>query len=289
MRLCRHALWLLCLLAATACRTGNRARPAAQAPAQNNDAGQPPHEGAMTVPLADADVARALQAKVDAQVAPAAELAVLVEGALREIMHEGKIGPRVSLSSLSRKHLYAIGPLSGLRGEVTIVDGAPSIAYPDGAGAIRIASGLEGEQAALLVSAYVERWQRVPITRDLAMGELDSTLEQLAREAGFDVERRLPMRIEGPVRELAWHVLAGADPSRPEGGHEHGHAHDAVRGVLASEKASLVGFFSKRDHGVFTHMGSNTHFHVVEPAQQISGHVDGVVVRRGAELWLPAL
>ncbi|WP_437870158.1 hypothetical protein [Sorangium sp. So ce363] len=48
------------------------------------------------------------------------------------------------------------------------------------------------------------------------------------------------------------------------------------------------GFFSKHHHGVFTHIGSNTHFHVVLPERPLMGHVDGVTLARGARVLLPA-
>src|SRR5262245_47977809 len=48
-------------------------------------------------------------------------------GAQRDVLH-GNIGGRVALADLrEHPHLYALGPLEGVRGEVSVFDGAPAI------------------------------------------------------------------------------------------------------------------------------------------------------------------
>jgi len=50
-------------------------------------------------------------------------------GEMRKVMREGDLTGRVDLRSLAgRPHLYAVGPLEGLRGEVTIWDSKASLA-----------------------------------------------------------------------------------------------------------------------------------------------------------------
>ncbi|AGP38878.1 hypothetical protein [Sorangium cellulosum] len=39
---------------------------------------------------------------------------------------------------------------------------------------------------------------------------------------------------------------------------------------------------------MLTHMGSNTHFHVVLPERSLMGHVDRVTLARGARVLVPA-
>jgi alpha-acetolactate decarboxylase len=60
-----------------------------------------------------------------------------------------------------------------------------------------------------------------------------------------------------------------------------------VSGTLAEASGTLVGFFSKTHQGVFTHLGSNTHLHVVAPDAKVSGHVDAVTVPAGVEIGFP--
>ena len=248
--------------------------------------GSNPRASAGGAPPTDAGFAPpATGARAGARTDPPGRFAVETHGSLYELMHNGKVGPAVALATLDGQALFAVGALSELRGEITIANGIPWLSYPDGTGGIRIASSLAHEHAALLVSAHVPRWRRLTIDRDVSWAELDLTLEQLARTAGYDVEGRLPMRIEGAALHLEWHVLNGAKGGAP--GSHHGHTMNAVRGKVGSAAVSLVGFFSKHEQGVFTHMGANTHFHVISAEPQVAGHVDGVTVLRGAELLLP--
>lgn len=58
-----------------------------------------------------------------------------IHGALREMMHEGRVERRVDLGPLAgTAGLFGVGALEGLGGEVTILDGAVWQSMPDGAG-----------------------------------------------------------------------------------------------------------------------------------------------------------
>lgn len=225
---------------------------------------------------------------VAASPAPAGSVPVATYGALRAIFHQGDTAPKVALSAVAGPTVQAVGALSELRGEVTIVDGTMWLAYPDGKGGVKVESAQQSdERATLLVTASVDRWHRITIDEDIEYASLDGRLEELFTTRGMDVTQVIPMRIEGPLESLEWHVL---DPSRagdePATSHAD-HQRMSVRGTVPQAQGVLVGFFSKQHHGVFTHMGSNSHFHVVLSKEKISGHVDGVVIKRGATLLLP--
>jgi acetolactate decarboxylase len=212
-------------------------------------------------------------------------------GALRDIMHAGRTEARVALSDVTPgPHAYAIGALSELRGEVTVVDDVAWLAYPTDDRDVRIRTTRapdEQAEAALLVTANVPAWRTVPVDADVPFDALDARVEALAADAGVDVSRPFPVRIDGPLVDVRWHVIdgrriAGVGHSRAD------HAQAAASGTVPRTTGTLVGFFSKAHHGVFTHMGSNTHFHFVsDEGGKRTGHVDHVVVRRGATLSLP--
>jgi acetolactate decarboxylase len=205
-----------------------------------------------------------------------------VWGSLRAIMHEGKTGATVSLAEAAGAHVYAVGALSGLRGEVLVVDGRAFIAT--GRGGAAHLQQTTSDDATLLVAAVVPGWRKVPISRDIPSGEIDARVEAIAREAGMDVNRAFPVLIEGNA-DVDWHVLDGSKPSA--GGHAD-HLRNAVTGKLAGRKTTIVGFFSKRHEAVFTHMGQYTHLHVLTPDHAVMGHVDALTVRAGSTLGLPA-
>jgi acetolactate decarboxylase len=75
-------------------------------------------------------------------------------------------------------------------------------------------------------------------------------------------------------------------PGGPSSHAEHLQA--AVQIQRENVDGRLIGFFSTRHHGVFTHHSSNTHIHVVLPDEKLSGHVDNVTIAKEAILMLPA-
>lgn len=208
-------------------------------------------------------------------------------GALREIMHEGKTEPHAELASLAPgQHTYALGALSELRGEVTVLDDTIWLAYPNDDGTPRLRSErTSDERATLFVTAQVERWKRVRLEHDVKFDELDARVEVAAVSQGVDPSKPFPFRVDGALRDLHWHVVDGRKLAA--GGGHADHVRSAVSGVLPEASGTLVGFFSKAHQGVFTHAGSNTHLHVVAPAANVSGHVDQVTLPAGAELAFP--
>ena len=217
--------------------------------------------------------------------APAVETKVF--GALRAIMHEGKSGPQVALSSVvPGPHAYGVGALSELRGEVTVFDDEVWLAYPNDDGSARVSKvRVSNEQAALLVVADVAAWRRIPIASEVPFERLDDEIERFARANGADERRPLPLIIEGSFVELSWHVVDGRKLTAAST-HEQ-HAAAAARGKVGRSGGALIGFFSTHHQGVFTHMSKKTHFHAVLPDENLSGHVDGVTVLAGATLLLP--
>lgn len=231
----------------------------------------------------------------DAQRAPAESTAaalpeVKAYGALHAMMHEGKTAAEVHIQQLGPAHVYAVGALSELRGEVTILDSHVWLAYPNGSDSERVESPQSSDEgAALLVSSVIPSWRSVPIDEDIEPSQLESLIERLAKSNGIDTERRFALRIEGPLANVAWHVIDGSRATPETTASHEGHMQMAAREQLSEATATVVGFFSKNDQGVFTHIGANTHLHWVDAANRRTGHLDSVKVLKHATLWLPAV
>ena len=219
--------------------------------------------------------------------APAPEGEVQVDGTLRGMIHEGKTGPVVKLEGLlPDPALYAVGALAGMAGEVTIVAGKPYLSYGQGSDARVETSETTAAAAALLVRARVPSWKTVTTTQTIGFDKLDEEIGKLAASAGLDLGTRIPFVIEGRVRTLEWHVLNGPPAAGAEADHD-AHLKNAVQLRLPSTSATLVGFYSEKDEGVFTHMGSKTHIHCVVGDPPSAGHVDHVIVLPGATVKFP--
>lgn len=220
--------------------------------------------------------------------APAPSPEVEVHGALREMMHEGRTGPVVEVArATGTPEVLAVGALAHLAGEVTVLDGEAWLSYAEADGTARtVHTRAPSDSAALLVVGRLPAAQWVTLEEDLPLEALAGRVAELARARGVDTTRPFPFVVEGPLRDVAWHVVDGRK-LRPGASHRE-HAAAGVQGQRAQATGVLVGFYSTRHHGIFTHHDSDAHVHVVLPEENASGHLDGVTVGRGARLRLPA-
>jgi acetolactate decarboxylase len=113
---------------------------------------------------------------------------------------------------------------------------APLLAQP-GLVAIGPMAQLDGEITAVDGKLYVSK---VKAVKDHA--DLDNEIEQAARRTGVDTSQPFPFKL-----------IAAAD-----------HKSHAMNLKLSGHESTLVGFYSSKHEGVFTHRGSRVHSHVID-------------------------
>jgi len=206
-------------------------------------------------------------------------------GEQRLVVREGDLSGRIDLETLSKlPHLYAVGPVEGLKGEVTIFDGLPFITHVDNKN-VAVDRSFR-HKACFLVYAQVDRWQQVLVPESVKTA---SELEQFVWRAAFerlDVSKPFPFLVKGKPARVQFHVVNKTDdlPHNPEQ-----HEKVKIRFELKDRSVEIVGFGSDKHEGVFTHHGSKSHMHVKTSDGTIGGHVDGLELKGGMTLFLPKL
>ena len=181
-------------------------------------------------------------------------------------------------------HLYGLGPLEGLRGEVSIFGSVPSIARIERETVVTTAGW--DARACFLVWAQVPAWfERPSAAIPAGLGSIERDVVALARDAGLDPDRPLPFRVHATAVEATLHVLDKRDglahnPDR--------HEQAKVRRTLARAAVELVGFYSRHHRGIFTPGDSNVHVHLQTEDGRISGHLETIHLAPGARLAVPA-
>ena len=204
-------------------------------------------------------------------------------GEMRNVMQKGDLDARVDCASLrGLKGLYALGPVEGLKGEITILDGKPAVtAVRDGKPAV----SEDWPKACFLVYAQVERWQTVELPKGVeSLDHLQEFVQNAAKQAGLDAEKPFPFLVTGTPKRVKYHVVWKTDglPHTKEL-----HAKAKLPFEVAGREVQMVGFYSDKHHGVFTHHDANIHVHVRTTDGKDAGHVDAAELVSGMTLHLP--
>lgn len=204
------------------------------------------------------------------------------QGTLHAV-HSGDVSGKVPLRQFSgKKNLYAVGPVAGLDGEVTAVNGQFYIARVRD-GRLETSSDLS-ISASFLVWSEVREWQSPVLLGEKVdnLTQLEKLIEGLAGKAGIDTKKPFPFLIDGVFDAVDYHILVPRETH-----HASIHHNDGGKNISIEDRnAKIIGFFSKHHEGVFTHRGSATHLHILEENGS-SGHVDNLVLSAEVRISFP--
>jgi len=220
---------------------------------------------------------------------------VTVYGTIGQVVRQRDVAAKVELAEVLRTpHAFALGSLSDLRGEITIVDGTVWLSYPPPApsapgGAPKVVvSSDSAERAGFLVAAHVDpsRWREVKLSAPITSDNLESMLVKLAAENGLG-GADLPFRIEGRLSTLTLAIIDGRRvPPGPSSAEVLQKANYLQ--TEADVPATLIGFLAAKPDERFTHPGQRIHVHAVVEARRMTGHAQAFKAPAGVRLWLPA-
>ncbi len=207
------------------------------------------------------------------------------EGALKNMMHNGDISAKVSLSQFkSDEHFYALGAYEELKGEIQILNSRPF--NTNVVDSNLIFNNTYDKSATLLVYATVEQWKSFKIPAEIITSkQLETFIDKVAKSNNININEPFPFLIEGKPKYVDWHVINWKD-----GDTEHSHIkhiNSGLKGRLTNSEVDMLGFYSNAHHAIFTHHSTNIHIHVVSTDKNIAGHVDDINLDKGMILKLP--
>lgn len=183
-------------------------------------------------------------------------------GALRQIMHAGKIGSRVNLDTMDLTNAWGLGASDSLQGELLVLNGNVfESKVTDRATAI---SNNRKAEATLLVLSKVQAWDTVQVS------SFDQ-VETLLVENGYNSPA--PFVLLGSPELLEYHIIN----FNPKVSDISNHKEGAYLDVISNSPVTILGFYSKTDQGVFTHHDSNVHMHFIDDTKQQAGHIEKLV------------
>ncbi len=179
----------------------------------------------------------------------------------------------------------AVGAVSGLRGEISMLDGRLIVSYGTDCGTARPPAAVE--TATLLVTAAARHWRAIPIGKDLDRQAIEVFIRQQAKLGGLDENKPFPFRISGTLTDFVMHVNAAPNP-RFKG---HGSFDEmAITGLAKGSRraGNVVGFYAPLAlQGVITNGGEFFHSHYVDEQRAMTAHLDAFGIAAGSTLMLP--
>jgi acetolactate decarboxylase len=203
-------------------------------------------------------------------------------GAQRDVL-AGDLRVAITLGELrALEHLYALGPLEGLRGEISVFDGVPVVARVREGTVVTDADRDAG--ACFLVYAAVARWRFAPMPGPLASADVAAEVGRRAAALGAG-GAPCAFLLRGIATELVYHVL---DKRDGDGHSPERHARAKVHFALREREVEVLGFHSAAHRGIFTPGDSDLHMHFRTRDGGASGHVERLTLAPGSALGLPA-
>jgi acetolactate decarboxylase len=215
---------------------------------------------------------------------------------MRNVMWRGQLGGSIALDTLLRPHLYGLGPLEFLAGELLVTDGRAYMATVQGDSMKVVESPTA--KAPFFVYAQVAKWRAMLLPDSIATPkQLERYLDQVSQPpAGQEAQqeaqpeaqpaRPFAFRLVGKVAEATIHLVnlpSGAPVSSPEQAHRGKRSY-----TLQAVDCELIGFFSTTHQGVFTHHDTFLHIHLITADRTRMGHLDDVRFAPGTMmLYLP--
>ena len=217
-------------------------------------------------------------------------------GAQKDIFVSGKASSVVSLEDLAgRKGLYAMGPIDGLDGEITIFDSKPYITQVRGNDYTLDKTFKHG--AFFLVWTEQANWIDVPLPA-MVKGyvDLQKFVKEQAQKTGIDVTKPFPFLMTGTPVEIKWHINVDRTGGKPIT--KELFVKSKAPFVTKNEPVDIIGFYSDHHVGVFlaeyapaikegSGMKNAIHIHLVSRTSKASGHIDDITFGDGMVLRLP--
>ena len=204
-------------------------------------------------------------------------------GAMKNVMRKGELFATIDIDTIAnKKHLYGLGPLEYLTGEIMLVDGKGYKAVVINDTTMRVTETF-ALKAPFFGYANVESWVETAIPDTILT---IPQLETFLNESTQNYPRPFFFKLTATVNDASIHIVnlpAGTKVSSPEEAHQGQKSFE-----IRNKTVALIGFFSTEHKAIFTHHDTYVHIHLITDDRQQMGHLDALNIKKGsAKFFLP--
>jgi len=206
---------------------------------------------------------------------------ITIVGAMKNVMWKGELGNSINLDTISnKKGLYGLGPESYLTGELLINDGNSYVSKVTSDSTMIVEKRYD-VSAPFFVYANINQWKEVELPLSI---KTIQELEKFIDDKTTDFKRPFTFKLIGEVSRAIIHIQnlpKGTKVSSPDEAHL-----GQTNYKLNNEESEIIGFFSTKHKGVFTHHDSFLHMHLITADETKMGHLDELEIKE-MKLYLP--
>lgn len=208
---------------------------------------------------------------------------IKIVGAMKNVMWKGELAGRIDLDTISNKNgLYGLGPVSYLRGELLINNGKSYVSKVTSDATMTVEKTFE-TSAPFLVYGNVTEWDDIELPSDLkTIKDLETFIDNKTTE----FKRPFTFKLIGQVSSAIIHIQnlpEGTKVTSPAEAHQ-----GQTNYTIENEDVEIIGFFSTKHKGIFTHHDSFLHMHLITKDERKMGHLDELEIGE-MKLYLPKI
>jgi len=217
-------------------------------------------------------------------------------GTQSDIFRTGKASRVISLKDLKGLYgLYAMGPIEGLDGEITVFNSKPYITKVKENDFVLDTSFDHG--AFFLVWSEQTKWKDIAIPNTVkGYADLQRFVKAQAQTAGIDTAKPFPFLVSGTPAEIKWHINVDRTDGKPITTELFLRSKENF--ISKDEPVDIIGFYSEHHAGIFltrfapdikegSGMENAIHIHFVSRVSKAAGHIDSLILSEGMVLRFP--